>query len=351
MRLFFLAIGARDRASSRLRIWDHVAWFREQGHEVRAHSLTALGAGEAKGALYVRLATHFAAWLRDFLWADAIVVQEALLFWPALLFKNLGKRRRVVFDFSDPVDRTGAGWKRRLRATMFRFFIRRADVVIVENRSYLDLLRDRTAGIDHFYGPVDATGYRSARERLALPEPPPVRIGWTGSPGTYKFIRPLLPLIDELARERAIELVLIGVERIDHEMRNAKLTLVRWDERSEFDIVPTFDLGLFRLDETPDALWRGAGKLFIYMAAGVAFIASAKGIARDLMDESGVGFAVPEDADWLDVLRQALDGAAERQRMREQSLVFARERLAYEVYRQKLEAHLSGDAQGIGTTR
>ncbi|MBD8620610.1 hypothetical protein IFT67_16940 [Sphingomonas sp. CFBP 13728] len=349
MKIFLLAIGARDRASSRLRIWDHVDWLRGQDKSVRADSLVPLGAKVISIQLVARIIARVPRWIAAFLWADAIVLQEVLLLSPLLLIKNLGKDRRVVFDFSDPVDRHGSGWKGYIRRAAFELIVRRADIVMVENRSYLDLLRGRARTCMHFYGPVDATRYGGTRAAL-LPRrhDAPVRIGWTGSPGTYRFIAPLMPVIDVIARDHPIEVMLIGVAAIDYDFRHATLRLVAWDETTEFATVPTFDLGLFRLDDSEDALWRGAGKLFIYMAAGVPFLANDRGIARDLMAEAGVGFRVAGGADWETVLRNAVANRDARDRMATASLDRAA-MLSYEAYRATLMAALAAPGRRNAT--
>lgn len=348
MKVFALAIGARDRASSRWRVWDHLDWLREQGHQVRGDSVADFGVKKADGTSVFRLVRRFPRWVRDFLWSDAILVQEALEVGPATLFKNLGKRRRLVFDFSDPIDRAGTGAKRRLRQVLFGLIARRADAIIVENQAYRDLMGDCRDKLDHFYGPVDAARLRVSVEAVRRADTEaagPFRIGWTGSPGTLKFIAPLMPAIEALGQERSVELVLMGAGRVDYPFKASKLTLVDWSEEAEFAVVPTFHLGLFRLEPGEDALWRGAGKLFFYMAAGVPFAASEVGIARTLMTKSGIGFPVADDRGWLDVLRAAAADPEGRARMSERSLAFARDNLSYEVYR----AHLAEQLRLAGT--
>jgi glycosyltransferase involved in cell wall biosynthesis len=344
MKLFVFAIGAHDRASSRLRVWDHLPWLRGQGFEVAADSLMAHGVKGATAGFFARFIARYPLWLARFFRADAVLIQESLALWPAVLLRNLGKRRRLVFDFSDPVDRVGRGAKRRLREWLFGLTVRRADAVIVENKLYLERL-GRDADALHFYGPVNASRYAEARERR--PErarDAPLRLGWTGSPGTFRLLAPILPAIDALARERPIELFLIGAGEVGHAFEHARLIQAEWHEDREFEQVPTFDLGLFRLDDNEDSRWRGAGKLFIYMAAGVPFIATDAGISGTLIRESGIGFPVADDR-WLDALRAAAQDADARADFSERSLRFARDKLSYEMYRAQLAGQLTGRSQ------
>ena len=344
MRLFAFAIGAQDRASSRLRVWDHVDWLRAQGNSIRIDSLAGPGMKKADARFLARLALRYPRWLLNFFWSDAVLVQESLALWPAVLLKNLGKRRTILFDFSDAVDRIGHGFRRRLRRKLFELLVRRADAVVVENGAYVGLLAAKARRCAQFYGPVDAARYRASREylRASSAESGRLRIGWTGSPATYVFIAPLLPVIDELAREFPIELVLMGVKSVDYRFVSASLVTMDWSEDAEFDLVPTFDLGLFRLDGSEESHWRGAGKLFIYMAAGVPFVASDVGIAKAVMDESGIGFRVADEGRWLDVLRTAAGNPGAREVFAAKSLAFARDKLSYERYREQVSGQLEG---------
>lgn len=350
MRVFLFAIGARDRASSRLRVWDHLDWLCAQGHAVECDSLTPRMSELTRPGLARRVLARLPRWIAAFFRADAIVLQETLLLWPLVALRNLGKRRRLVFDFSDPVDRihTGRGLLARLRAFAFDRMVRGADVVVVENRRYERQLAGKARRIVHQYGPVDAARYGEGRDRVrSAPRgagESRLRIGWTGSPGTYGFIAPLVPIIDRIAAKVPIEMTLIGVKTIPETVAHVKLTLIDWTEGGEFDQIPAFDLALFRLEPTEDARWRGAGKLFIYMASGVPFLATDSGIAHDAMQESRVGFAVADDAHWEQSLRTAIADGEERKRMSQASIAFAGAELSYERYRALLARLIEGGA-------
>lgn len=303
-----------------------------------ADSLTPRAAGATKADIFGRIITNLPRWIVAFLRSDFIFIQETLLLWPLVCIKNLGKRRRVVFDFSDPIDRHGSGLKGMLRRFAFKRMVQGANVTMVENKSYLRSLASKAQSMEHFYGPVNVDRYVAGLEEMK--SSPRVRdrlrIGWTGSPGTYSFIAPLVPIIDSIAADVPIELVLIGVEAIPEPVANAHLTLLRWNENEEFRQIPTFDLALFRFEPTEDASWRGAGKLFIYMASGAPFLATDRGIAHDVMEESGVGFAVEDDTRWEIVLRSAITNQEERDGMSQASIDFADRRFSYDRYREKL---------------
>lgn len=316
-------------------MWDHVDWLRAQGHRVTSDHVMPPEVQRITAAVAWHFLVRWPQWAWHFLRADRVLIQETLLLAPLMWLKRVGKKRRVVFDFSDPVDTIGAGLRNRLQRLGFAAMTRGADHVIVENAAYLVDLGNRGISASQFYGPVDVDRYQqhAPAAKAIRPADSTVRIGWTGSPGTLPFIAPLFPALDELARTHPIELMLIGVPSVNHDFKYLKLTCQPWNEQDEFRLVPSFDLGLFVLDGSERSKRRGAGKLFIYMAAGVPFVATDLGIAHDLMQESGVGFSVPTQDEWLRVLGTAAENAQLRHAMSEEGVDFARMRLSYQAFR------------------
>lgn len=341
-KIFVLAIGDRSRASSRLRVWDHLSWLQSQPElVVNADYVVPAGYTRLDAALLWRMVKMLPAWIARFFKADSVYIQESLMLAPLVLLKNLGKRRTIVFDFSDPVDLAGASYLRPLRRLLFNMMVKTADHVIVENCAYAEDFKAVGVPVSHFYGPVDVRRYRDATlsggQRIA---DAPLNIGWTGSPSTLGFIEHLFPLLDDIARTRAIRLTLLGVESVGYDFQNLDVITKAWNEEREFQMVPDFDLGLFCLDNTERSLRRGAGKLFIYMAASVPFIASARGIANDLINGSRVGFPVVTDESWEEALLNAIDNAEKRRHYSVAGLAFAEDQLSYEKFRTVLERHL-----------
>jgi len=336
MKLFFLAIGDRFRASSRLRVWDHVDWFAAQGMVVRSDHVVPRHITQVDLQLMARVFGRYFSWAKAFFESDTICIQETFALCWLLPFRNLGKRRKVIFDFSDPVD-YGSGRVQRLWRSMFRYVTRVADVVICENPDYISVLGRGNRPTYCYYGPVDARRYASSRAAIeATPSgvsKDAVHVGWTGSPSTLALIAPLFPVLDRLAATRSIRLTLLGVESQPYRFRNLQVDCIRWDEEIEFATVPRFDLGLFALDRSEHSKWRGAGKLSIYMAAGVAFIATDRGIGQHVMRDAQVGFRVADDSEWEPALMHAVDDAEARRLYSRKGMAFAQTGASYDGFR------------------
>lgn len=333
--IFTLAIGDRGRASSRLRVWDHVETLQGGSETVRTDALVPMALARRRLALAIRLLIRFPLWCIWFLRARRIYIQETLILWPLVALMTRPMNKVVVFDFSDPIDIFGRGLRGWLRQRGFDLMVRHATHVIVENRVYQkDLPR---SDVHQVYGPVNAARYaEGVRQRPGRPATSPLRIGWTGSPGTLKFIEPLFAPLDQLAGELNIELVLIGVQQTMYDFKTLQVTCQSWDEEQEFNEVPKFDLGLHALDTSPAALKRGAGKLFIYMAAGVPFITDAHGIGADVARESGVGTLVADKDNWPNTLRAILEDRETREIHSRKGMDYAHAYMSYEVFRDLL---------------
>lgn len=344
MKIFVLAIGDRSRASSRLRVWDHIEWLRSLGHEVCVDYVMQPGITRLTLNALLRIAIRYPIWVWHAFISDRVLIQEVLILSPILLFRRIFCMNKLVFDFSDPVDTVGEGFRQYCQRLLFKWMINSSNHNIVENKAYLYEFQKQGISSSQFYGPIDSERYRENAALLTNNRAAnkPLRIGWTGSPGTLFFIEPLFSMLDDLAEFSDVELCLIGVTKLEYEFKYLKVHFFEWTEQLEYKLVPTFDLGLFVLDESERSKRRGAGKLFIYLSAGVPAVASAIGIARDFLAETGVGFSVESSGDWLKVLQKAIAMHEERQNMRDISFRIAEGLVSYQAYRKELAHFLLG---------
>jgi glycosyltransferase involved in cell wall biosynthesis len=336
--MFILAIGDRGRASSRLRVWDHVSHLRRTELKLHIDSVVPMVLARRKAALLLRLLLRYPLWCFWFLQAKKIFIQETLILWPLVCLLAKPMKKTIVFDFSDPIDSLGSGFVGRMRHYGFKAMIRHSSHVIVENPVYQKELP--RSDVYQFYGPVDTVSYgKGLEQKQNHPKSPgsPIRIGWTGSPGTLKFISPLFEHLDKLAEELNIELILIGISEHGHVFRKLNVTCLPWNEKKEFIEVPRFDLGLHALDHSPESLKRGAGKIFIYMASGVPFITDGFGIGACVVKKSNAGVLVSDKNNWRESLKSILKDESLRNKYSELGLSFSRKYMSYDKYRDLLK--------------
>lgn len=337
--VLLVAHGSIRRASSRLRVHNWVSRLRVRGVNVEVleyfrdfpvDRLAVLG----KVARRVRAVGFFPQMLeRAAARSDVVLLQEVLV--PsrtAARIRAAGKR--LVFDASDPVnhvapdsstlvDRIDGG---RRRARRFQVLTTLADRVVVENE-YLG------EGIDPvklavIRGPVDIETFCPApRPSLA-----PVVVGWTGSKGTYRYLEPLFPVLEQLAREHpTMELHLVGAPETPR-LAGLETRRFSWSVAEEPRYLARFDIALAPLPEGTFTRLRGAGKLFLYMASGSAIVASPTGVGAQVIRHGENGLLASEPDEWRHALGCLLDALELRRRLGKSARADAVEQYSYDAY-------------------
>lgn len=298
MRLLFLALHP-DLPSSRLRVVELVPHLEALGascdvrpYPDRRADRRALG-GELAGY-------------------DAVVVQKRL---PSRLEARAWRRAPVpvVFDFDDALPyrqrpRRG-GYESLQRRRRFERAKAAADAFACGSPTLLELVSDagKPAAVVPTAVPVEVP------VRGEAPPDRPVRVGWIGGRGNLGELDALAPVFAELARSRALELVVIsdapwgaGGVRTRH---------VPWSLAGQAAALAELDVGIMPLADTPWNRGKCAYKLLQYMAAGVCAVGSPVGMNAGLIRDGENGLLAADEAGWLDRLDRATRDAALRARL------------------------------------
>ncbi len=138
-------------------------------------------------------------------------------------------------------------------------------------------------------------------------------LGWIGSPSTWTYVRPVLPVLDQLAAECGLNAVAIGAGP-DAE-RSASLTHVAWSAESEVEMLQGMDIGIMPLPDEQWARGKCGYKLIQYMACGLPVIASPVGVNAEIVEHGVNGFLATSEAEWAEAIRQLASDPQLRQRM------------------------------------
>jgi glycosyltransferase involved in cell wall biosynthesis len=149
---------------------------------------------------------------------------------------------------------------------------------------------------------VDTTVYRPAAERPARP----VTIGWIGSPSTWPNVRPLLPLLEELARTQGIRVRVVGAGRAVESDRFPGLDIVEWSEASEVADVQAMDIGIMPLRDRPFERGKSGYKLIQYMACGLPTVASPIGVNSEIVEDGTTGLLASGNEEWRGALTRLI---------------------------------------------
>lgn len=221
----------------------------------------------------------------------------------------------VVYDFDDAFfhtyDQSGSALVRRVLGRKFEPLLRRVTGCSAGNPYLQDYARRFCPNTMLLPTVVDTDQYRPATK----PNDAPLVIGWIGSPSTWRYLRPLLPLLSELAKEHDAEIHVVGAGAQASAEDMPRLRLRDWTEEREIADVQAMDIGIMPL---PDEVWaRGKSgyKLIQYMACGLPVVAAPVGVNTAIVEHDRTGLLAEDAQQWRVALQRLLGDAALRRSM------------------------------------
>jgi glycosyltransferase involved in cell wall biosynthesis len=135
-------------------------------------------------------------------------------------------------------------------------------------------------------------------------------VGWIGSPSTGHYLSALYRPLSSLGNEGRVRFVVVGAHcpPID----NVEVVNLPWSEKTEIDILNTFDVGVMPLPDDEWARGKCAFKLIQYMACGVASVAAPVGANVDVA-EGSCALLASDETQWIECLRRLRDDPGLRQ--------------------------------------
>lgn len=162
----------------------------------------------------------------------------------------------------------------------------------------------------------------------------PLVVGWIGSPSTWRYVEPLLPVMLPMLRERNIVFRAVGAGPAAQGIPGVEA--VAWTEEQEIAEIQRMDVGIMPVPDDPWSRGKCGYKLIQYMACGLPTVASPVGVNARIVVDGETGFLARTLGDWPPALRKLLDDPALRRRMgsegrvivdRDYSLVSQQDRL------------------------
>jgi hypothetical protein len=221
----------------------------------------------------------------------------------------------VVYDFDDAIfhqyDMHRNPFVRRLLGRKLQPLMSGSSLCICGNeylRTYADRFSRRTEIIPTV---LDTAVYvPSVQPRDAAR---PVTVGWIGSPSTWSFVEPLIPLLRRLSDELnlIIRVVGAGLPNSTH----SRFEFLDWSEDREITSIQGMDIGIMPLPDEPWARGKCGYKLIQYMACGIPVIASPVGVNSDIVDGGVNGYLARDEPEWEAAIRRLAASAELRTAM------------------------------------
>jgi glycosyltransferase involved in cell wall biosynthesis len=135
---------------------------------------------------------------------------------------------------------------------------------------------------------------------------PPV-IGWIGSPSTWAYVRPILPVLKRLCASGHAKFLAVG-GGIDAEFDKFPGMECRdWAEDREISDVQSMDIGIMPLPDEPWARGKCGYKLIQYMACGLPVVASPIGVNSSIVRNDESGLLATSTEEWRIALERLLE--------------------------------------------
>ena len=316
----------REAASTRQRVLQYLPHLARAGIEVAVHPLLddayvrSLASGTA--ATKTAIAAAYFRRFRQLLGqqsADLTWVYAELFPWLPASFERLVFRsgRPLVYDFDDaffhPYDDHPNRIVRRALGGKLKPLIEGATTVCAGNDYLKNYATNVGATAIVLPTVVDIDQYVPVTTRPARP----LTIGWIGSPTTWAFVRPLLPVLAELCRDRGVAFSAVGAGAAAESDRFDGLTFTPWKETTEITSVQAMDIGIMPLPDEPWARGKSGYKLVQYMACGLPVVASPVGVNASIVEDGVNGLLATDLGEWRTALRRLIDDAALRAAMGE----------------------------------
>jgi glycosyltransferase involved in cell wall biosynthesis len=324
VRVLLLSRYGRRGASSRLRSYQYLPYLRAAGFDIEVCQLLDDSYLEALYFGGLRLPSVIRGYLRrvtklmfgrryDLIWIE----KEFFPWVPYLLERVVAYRHRktpLLADYDDAVFQRYEDHSCRVLRSLMKnkipLTMERASIVVAGSE-YLAAYASANGArrVELLPTVVDTQRYVStAPEKHEL-----LRIGWIGSPKTFKYLASVLPAILESIQGYAAEVVAIG-GGMQHELPRS-VQIRSWSEDAEVNELQRIDIGIMPIPDEPFERGKCGYKLIQYMASGKPVVASPVGENINIVAHGVTGFLATTSRDWSNAIRTLLNDAGLRKRM------------------------------------
>jgi glycosyltransferase involved in cell wall biosynthesis len=321
-RVLALAKYGGRAASTRQRLLQYAPYLAAHGVDIDVHPLLgdayleALMAGRTPSR--VAVAQAYMQRLRALLTVrnyDVLWIQYEMFPYLPLLDGVVARlaHRPILYDIDDAIfhmyDAHTSATVRRFLSGKLRPLMRRASLCLCGNAYLADYVTAAGGRAVVIPTVVDTDHFRPAPREFDAP----LVVGWIGSPSTWTYVEPLLPLVLPTMERLGARFRVVGAGPRARGI--AGIDAIEWSEDREVADIQAMDIGLMPVPDEPWARGKCGYKLIQYMACSIPGIGSPVGVNNTIIEPGIDGFLAQNDADWVTALATLAGDAGLRRRM------------------------------------
>lgn len=248
----------------------------------------------------------------DVAWVQCDLLPYAPGFVEAALLTNAIP---IVYDCDDAIfhnyDRHKSAFVRRLLGHKMLPLLRRAKAATCGNDYLKAYVEKYCAHSTIVPTVVDTETYQPRAEIVAVAGP--ATIGWIGSPSTWAYVAPLVPLLRNTVASGQAAFRAVGVGAQSKTIK--EFEFIDWALDTEVDEIRRMDIGIMPLTDDPWSRGKCGYKLIQYMACGLPVVASPVGVNTKIVRHGESGFLASTEDEWRRALVQLIADPQLRARM------------------------------------
>lgn len=226
--------------------------------------------------------------------------------------------RRVIYDIDDMIfmEQKDAGKKNFIQKLKGK----RKPLVLIRGARYVIVctpkLEEIALGINRHQAVMDISSTLDTKRFLPVPDYRKneiTTIGWTGSHSTIPFLKSLTPVLQKVAQQRKIRLLVIADQSF--EMEGVPTTFIPWSRATEVGDLHRIEIGLYPIPTNEWSLGKSSLKALTYMSVGIPVVTPAFGTNFRVIDDGTDGFLVKSDEEWVERIIQLIDDVGLRRRI------------------------------------
>ena len=140
-----------------------------------------------------------------------------------------------------------------------------------------------------------------------------IRIGWTGSFSTIKYLSITVPALQKLQEKYDFDIRIICNEKPVLQLKNVEY--VEWAEENEVEQLAGCHIGLMPLTQDEWSEGKCAFKLIQYLALEIPAVSSPVGVNKIIIEEGINGFFANSDEEWYQAIEKLMLDTQLRKRL------------------------------------